>query len=66
MAVKEHVYSSLICTKNRLSLSNFNVIKRCNTGFEAKIQEALLIKEFNPTLNRQLYSCGSFFLLNVY
>ena len=47
-------------------VSNFKVIKKCNTGFEAKIQEALLIKKFNPTLNRQLYSCGSSFLLNAY
>ena len=27
--------------KTDLSVSNFEVIKKCNTGFEAKIQEAL-------------------------
>ena len=65
-AVKDHIYSCLHCSKTDLSVSNFEVIKICNTGFEAKIQEALLIKKFNPTLNRQLYSSGSSYLLNVY
>ena len=55
-AVKDHTYSCSHCSKTDLSVSNFEVIKKCNTGFEAKIQEALLIKKFNPTLNRQLYS----------
>ena len=35
--------------------TNFKEIKRYNPGFEAKIQEALLVKKFNSTLNRQLY-----------
>ena len=47
-------------------MCNFKVIKRCITGFEAKIQEAIFIKKFNPTLNRQLHSSVSFFLLNLY
>ena len=41
-----------ITLKLTLSVSNFKVIKRCNTGFEAKIRETLLIPKFNPTLNR--------------
>ena len=65
-AVKDHIYSCSNCTKSDLPVTNSKVIRRCNTGFEAKIQEALLIKKFNPTLNRQLYSSGSSFLLNVY
>ena len=65
-AVKDRINSCSHCTKIDLSVSNFKVIKKCNTSFEAKVQEALLIKKFNPTLNRQLYSSGSSFLLNVY
>ena len=53
-------------TTTDLSVSNFKVIKKCNIGFEAIIQEVLLIKKFNPTLNRQLYLGGSSSLLNVY
>ena len=59
-AIKDHKYSCLHCTKSDLSVSNFKVIKRCNTGFEDKIHEALLKKKFNQTLFRQLYSSGSF------
>ena len=59
-AIQDHIYSCSHCSK-----TDFEVIIKCNTGFEAKIQEALLIKKFNPTLNRQLYSSGSSYLLNV-
>ena len=65
-AVKDHIYSCTHCSKTDLSASNFEVNKKCNTGFEAKIQEDLLMKKFNPTLHRQLYLSGSSFLLNVY
>ena len=65
-AIKDHIYSCSHCSKTNLSECNFEVIKKCNTGFEAKIQEALLIKKFNPTLNRQPSSSGSSYPLNVY
>ena len=65
-AVKDHIYSYSHCSKTDLSVSKFEVIKKCNTGFEPKIQEVLLIKKFIPTLNRQWCSSGSSFLLNVY
>ena len=54
-AVKDHIHSSSYYFKTDLPVSNFKVIEKCNIGFKAKIQEALLIKKFNPTLNRQLY-----------
>ena len=50
--VKHHINSYLNCPKRIYSVSNFKVIKKCNTGFKAKIQEVLIIKKFNPTLNR--------------
>ena len=56
----------IYCTKSDLSANNLKVIKKCNTAFETEIHEALLIKKFNPILNRQLYSSGSSFLSNVY
>ena len=64
--IKDHIYCCSHCSKTDLSVSNFEVIKKCNTGFEAKIQEALLIKKFNPPLNSQLYSSSLSYLLNVY
>ena len=65
-AVKIHIYSCSYCIKSDLFVSNFKTIKRCNNGFEVKIQKALLLKKSNPTSNGQLYSSGSSFLLNVY
>ena len=47
-AVEDQIYSCLHCSKTDLFVCNFKVIRKCNTGFEAKIQEALLIKKFNP------------------
>jgi len=44
----------------------FEVItSSCNSEYETKTQEALLIKKYNPPLNKQLYAKESF-LLNVY
>ena len=65
-AVKNRIYSCSHYTKSDLTVNSFKVIKRCNTGFEAKTQETFLLKKFNPTLNRQLYSSGSSSLLNIY
>ena len=53
-AIKDQKYSCSHCSKTDLPVSNFEIIKKCNISFEAKNQEALLIKKFNP-LNRQLY-----------
>ena len=64
--MKDHAYSCPDCIKNDLSVHNFTVLKKCNTEYEAKIQEAITIKKLNPKLNRQLYASGSSFLLNVY
>ena len=49
-AVKDHIYSCSHCSKTDLAVSNFKEIKKCNTGFEAKIQEALLIKKFKSNI----------------
>ena len=42
------------------------ILKRCNTEYETKIQEALLIKKSKPKLNSQLYANGCSFLLNIF
>ena len=40
-AVKDLIYSCSCCSKTALSVSNFKVIKNCNTAFKVKIQEVL-------------------------
>ena len=39
---------------------------KCNSAYEAKINQALLIKKQNPTINKQMYANGASFLLSVY
>ena len=38
----------------------------CNSDYEAKINEALLIKHHGPNLDKQCYASGAPFLLNIY
>ena len=67
-AIKNH---KIILTCEKCKCENFNVnncklVKKCNNEYETKIQEALFIKQQNPTLNSQLYASGSSFALNVF
>ena len=65
-AVTQHINSCQFCKKGKLDLSRFEILKRCNTDYETKIQEALLIKKNQPKLNTQLYANGCSFLLNIF
>jgi len=47
----------------KVDVNNFEVIRTCNSGYETKIQEALLIKKYNLQLNKQLYAKGIFFFV---
>ena len=55
-----------VCSNMRHDLNSFEVLKQCKSDFQAKIREALIIKKYRPSLNKQLYAHGSSFLLNVY
>ena len=65
-SVKEHIMSCDICSNTKFNVNSFKLIKKCNSNFETKIHEALLIKKHNPKLNRQLFANGSSFLLNIF
>ena len=65
-SVKEHIMSCDICSNSKFNVNSFKIIKKCNSNFETKIHEALLIKKHNPKLNRQLFANGSSFLLNIF
>ena len=65
-AIKDHIMSCNKCCSMKYNLKSFKIIKKCNSEFQTKIFEAMLIKKLNPTLNRQLYANGSSFLLNVF
>ena len=47
-------------------MKQFEIIRKCQTSYEAKIHEAFVIKRSNPVLNKQLYANEVPFLLNVF
>ena len=53
-----------MCKKS--TIDNFEIVKKCLTDQEAKINEALIIKKENPQLNKNLFNKGSLFTLNIY
>ena len=66
-AVKKHIQNCNSCSQEqKQDLNSFTVIRKCNTAYEAKIQEVLLIKKQNPKLNKQLYANRASFLSNIY
>ena len=55
-AIKDHVYSCFDCFEKHFSVCDCTVLKKCHAEYEAKIQEALLIRKQTPLINRQLYT----------
>ena len=45
-------------------MDSFTILKKCNSEYEIKIHEALLIKKRGPKLNKQVY--GASFLLDIF
>ena len=62
--IKTHIRNCDICKNS--SLDNFNIIKKCNTEREIKINEAISILKFNPRLNKNLFNKGSLYTWKVY
>ena len=65
-AVKDHILNCENCLNLDHVLSPFSIIKKCNSEYDTKIHEALLIKKYKPKLNRQLHANGSSFLLKIF
>ena len=49
-AMSQHVSSCQTCQNRSLNVSSFKVIRNCHHEYETKIQEALLIKKTNTTI----------------
>ena len=64
-SIKEHIQNCCSCSQEQ-DLNSFTVIRKCNTAYEAKIQEALLIKKQNLELKKQLCATAVSVLLNIY
>ena len=64
-AVSNHLTSCETCKLN-FSCDSFSIIDSGRNDFVVTIKEALYIKFKKPTINRQLFSQGSSFVLNVF
>ena len=63
-AVKKHIAECQYCSQNNVDL--FEIIKKTQTSFDVLIYEALLIKKYKPSLNKQLFKSGSFYTCKVF
>ena len=50
-SVKDHITSGDICPDFKFNVNLFKTIKKCNSNFETKIYETLLIKKHCLTLD---------------
>ena len=64
-AIKDHLSSCDLCNSG-YSMDNFSIIDTGRNDNETTIKEALHIKYKKPILNKQLYSHGSSFVLNIF
>lgn len=62
--IKVHLRGCEICQRG--NFDNFEIIKKCKSDQETKINEALVIKTENPKLNKNLFNKGSLYTLKVY
>ena len=62
--VKSHIRDCDVCKAS--NLDNFDIMQKCNSDQEVKINEAFFISRQNPRLNKNLFNKGSFYTLKVY
>ena len=65
-AIRDHILSGPTCSNLQYNINSFTKLNKCNSNYEAKIHEALLIKRHSPSFNNQCYVSGASFLLNIY
>ena len=55
-ANNDHIMSSNSRSQTEFGLDNFSIIRKCESHYNTKIHEALLMRKHTPSLNRQLYA----------
>ena len=65
-AIQNHILSCPICSNLQYNINSFTILRKCNSDYEAKLYEALLIIRDSPSLNKQCYASETLFLLNIY
>ena len=44
-AIKDHIRTCATCRDEKYTVDSFQILKRCHTEYETKIQEALLVNK---------------------
>ena len=65
-AIKDHLSSCEMCQSEYSCHKNFSVICSGRNDSEISIKEALHIKLRQPNLNKQLFTHGTSFVLNIF
>ena len=65
-SIKDHIQSCSICSKTKIGLDSFKIIRKFRSDYDTKIHEALLIKKHSPSPNRQLYASGASFFVTSF
>ena len=65
-AVSDHISNCDVCKNERISVDNFGILRECTSKFETLINEAILIKRYNPILNKQLTKPGITHTLRIF
>ena len=64
--VSDHIAQCKACNDGGVKYENFTVLKKCREKWDTAVYEALLIKRFNPVLNKQLVKPGYSHQLKIF
>ena len=66
-AIQEHVANCKPCCGSKNYFDLFKILTQCNSEKETEVTEAMLIRKYQPILNKQLgVSNGASFVINVF
>ena len=69
-AKKSHIFAHInnctSCKCRHVGVEDFRVLRKCVDETECRIAEALCIKRFRPTINKQLHDQGSSHILRIW
>ena len=64
--ISDHIGICQTCSKNLITPQDFAILKKCRRKHDTAVFEALFIKRFNPSLNKQLIKPGYSHQLQIF
>ena len=65
-AITDHIGQCRDCQNQGVTMEDFIVLQKCRKKTDPPIYEALIIKDLDPSLNRQLVKPGKQLTLKVF